>query len=119
MYDLVGRIETMNKKQLYVFFSFLALFLLIITGWVSRIMKGEIPIVDKMKRNLVESVADSNIYTMARWITELGSESFLIPFTIIMGLILVVIFRDWLPKLFFAGGTLISHLLNMGIKVLV
>lgn len=83
------------------------------------IMTGEVPYIDKWTRSFVELVADSNTYIIARWVTELGSESFLIPFTIIMGLILTIVFRDWMSALLFAGGTLMSHLLNMWIKVLV
>lgn len=97
----------------------LTIILFSIIGWIVTIMKGDLPYVDQWTRGLVETVADSNVYTMARWVTELGSKTFLIPFTIIMGLLLIVIFRDWLPALFLAGGTLISHLLNMWIKELV
>ncbi len=114
-----GEIYLMNKKQSYIYLFLLAFIFILITDWIVTIMKGEIPYVDRWTRNFVELVADSNTYTFARWITELGSKSFLIPFTIVMGLILIVLFRDWLPALLFASGTLISYLLNMLIKVLV
>src|SRR5690625_3804642 len=103
----------MNKNQFYIYFSLLIFTLIVISNWIITIIKGEIPYVDQWTRDLVESVSGSTIYTMARWITELGSEAFLVPFTVIMGLILLVMFRDWLPALLFAGGTLMSHLLNM------
>lgn len=109
----------MDKRKSYLSYTLLAIILIWITSWIVTIKKGEIPFADQWTRGFVDLVADSNLYTMARWITELGSKSFLIPFTIVMGLILIVKFHDWLAALLFAGGTLISHLLNMGIKVLV
>src|SRR5699024_9058944 len=55
-------------------------------------------------------------YLIFRWITELGSKSFLLPFTIIMSLLLWYLFRDWLAGFLFAGGTVGSHLLKTLIK---
>lgn len=109
----------MNKKRSYIYFSLFIFILLLVIGWIVMIMTGNLPYIDKWTRSFVELVADSNTYIIARWVTELGSESFLIPFTIIMGLILTIVFRDWMSALLFAGGTLMSHLLNMWIKVLV
>lgn len=109
----------MRKKQYYLLLSLLAIIFITIIFWVATIMEGKLPYLDQRTRGFVGSVADTKIYTIARWMTELGSESFLIPFTVIMGIILWWMFRDWLPALIFAGGTLVSHLLNMLIKVLV
>lgn len=109
----------MSKKQSYIYISLLVIILIVITGWIVTIKKSELPFVDQWTRALVESVADTRLYIGARWITELGSESFLIPFTILVGIILIFVFKDWLPALLFAGGTLISHLLNKWIKVIV
>lgn len=77
------------------------------------------PYTDQWTRDFVEAIADSKLYTIARWVTELGSASFLIPFTIIFGLVLWRLFRSFLPALFFAGGVLASHLVNVLIKELV
>src|SRR5699024_11306057 len=45
--------------------------------------------------------------------------SFLIPFTLLVAIILWILCKDWLVALFFSGGTLLSHLLNMFIKNMV
>lgn len=108
----------MNKQQSYFYIS-LVVIMSVIIGWIVTIKKSGMPYVDQWTRAFVDSVAGTKLYIAARWITELGSESFLIPFTMIMGILLIFLWKDWLPALFFAGGTLMSHLLNMWIKVLV
>ena len=113
-----GEVHYMNKQQSFFYIS-LVVILSVITGWIVTIKKSGVPYIDQWTRSIVESVADTKLYIVARWITELGSESFLIPFTVIMGIILIVVYRDWLPALLFSGGTLFSHLLNMWIKILV
>lgn len=98
----------------------LILFALVIIGiWVMKILRGELPYVDQWTRALVERFDDTYVYTVFRWITELGSSSFLVPFTIVMAIVLWGMLRDYLTALIFAGGTLASHLLNILIKVLV
>src|SRR5690625_7248972 len=87
--------------------------------WNVKIMAGVVPYVDQWSREFVANIADSTVYLIFRWITELGSKSFLLPFTIIMSLFLWYLFRDWLAGFLFAGGTLGSHLLNTLIKGLV
>lgn len=82
-------------------------------------MHGTIPIVDRLTRDLVKSIADSDIYIIFRWLTELGSGTFLAPFTIIMAIVLGFLFRDWFPGVMFAGGTLLSYGVNVVIKVFV
>lgn len=109
----------MKNKQSYMYIFSIVILLSVITGWILTIKNSGVPYVDQWTRAVVDSVADTKLYFAARWITELGSESFLIPFTMIMGIILIFGCRDWVPALLFAGGTLMSHLLNMWIKILV
>lgn len=104
-----------NQNILYLFL--LAFILPVI--WVIKIMQGHMPYVDLWTRKFVETVADTNVYMIARWITNFGSAFFLVPFTIIVGVIIWIVFRDWLPALLFSGGTLVSHLINMLLKVIV
>lgn len=87
--------------------------------WVVKILRGHMPYVDLWTRGFVETVADTHIYSIARWITNFGSDFFLVPFTITVGIIIWFIYRDWLPALLFSGGTLVSHLTNMLLKVIV
>ncbi|MEC5423686.1 phosphatase PAP2 family protein [Virgibacillus sp. C22-A2] len=98
----------------------LALLTAVIIGiWIVKIITGNVPYVDQWTRDLVDTLGVSTIYAPFRWITNLGSEPFLLPFTIIVAVILWGLFRDWLPALFFAGGTLAAHMLNMLLKHLV
>lgn len=97
----------------------LALLLITIGIWLARIISGQIVYIDQMTRGLVETLADTHVYTFFRWLTELGSDTFLTPFTILMSLVLWLFFRDWLPALAFGLGTLSSHGLNILIKHLV
>lgn len=109
----------MSKRNLYLYFFLLAFVLFTTILWIVKIIQGTVPFVDQWTRDFVESLADSNLYFLFRWLTELGSGSFLTPFTIIMGIVLCFLFRDWLVGVMFASGTLLSHLLNVGIKVLI
>lgn len=109
----------MKKSKKYVLFGLLVVILATIMMWMITIVKGELPYFDQWTRSFVGTVADTSIYTMARWVTELGSEPFIILFTVMMGVLIWWMFRDWLPALFFSGGTFVSHLLNVLIKKLV
>lgn len=106
----------MNKLK--VFFLFLITLTMLLL-WSATIMKGEMPYIDQWTRGFVYSVSTSKLYVFARWVTELGSSTFLIPFTVVIGVFLWWFDRDWLASLIFSGGTLISYLLNMFIKMIV
>ncbi|MBY7143050.1 phosphatase PAP2 family protein [Virgibacillus sp. NKC19-3] len=107
-----------NKWVLFIFCLFV-LMLFVVGGWIGRILSGDVPYVDRWTYGLVAGLEDSWIYTFSRVMTEFGSWSFLLPFTIIMALILWRVFKDWFPALIFSGGTLMSHLLNLLIKEMV
>lgn len=109
----------MRKKShyLYVFLFVFILFTSVL--WAIEIMRGTIPIVDRFTRDFVVAMADSDIYFLFRWLTELGSGTFLAPFAIIMAFVLGFLFRDWFVGFMFAGGTLLSYGVNVVIKVLV
>ncbi|WP_461178823.1 phosphatase PAP2 family protein [Virgibacillus ainsalahensis] len=105
----------LNKWNYIILFLFVLL--VIVTGiWIVKIMTGTVPYIDQWTRGLVSEVDDSSIYTFFRCVTELGSSTFLVPFTIIMAFLLWWFLKDWLPALMFSGGTLVSHLLNQLIK---
>ncbi|MFD2760631.1 phosphatase PAP2 family protein [Lentibacillus juripiscarius] len=93
---------------------------LLTTGiWIVRIISGQQLYMDQLTRAYVEELAGTNTYTIFRWITELGSGTFLIPFVVIMSMVLWRLFRDWLPAVVFGLGTLSSYGLNILIKQLV
>lgn len=109
----------MSRKSLYFIIGLAVVMFMICIIWNVKIMAGVVPYVDQWSREFVANIADSTVYLIFHWITELGSKSFLFPFTIIMSLLLWYLFRDWLAGFLFAGGTLGSHLLNTLIKELV
>ena len=109
----------MSRKSIYFIIGLAVVMFMICIIWNVKIMAGVVPYVDQWSREFVANIADSTVYQIFRWITELGSKSFLLPFTIIMSLFLWYLFRDWLAGFLFAGGTLGSHLLNTLIKGLV
>lgn len=105
----------MPKKRFFGLIMLLA----VIGIWGVKIVQRRMPYVDQWSRTIVDASADSFVYDVFRSMTNLGSEPFMLPFTIAMGLLLCGLYRDWLQALFFAGGTLGAHLLNMAIKVFV
>lgn len=107
----------LRKRNIMI--ALFVLSLIAIGIWILEILKGKLPYVDQWTREIVSRFDGTYIYSIFRWMTELGSQSFLIPFIIIMTIILWVLFRDYLPALIFAGGTLISHLINVLIKNMV
>jgi len=92
---------------------------LIIFVWIIEIVNGGLPYVDQWTRPFVIKLNESKLYYFFRGMTELGSRSFLIPFTIAGSLLLWIIFRDWLPAIILSGGTLMTHLINMLVKILI
>ncbi|WP_240508091.1 phosphatase PAP2 family protein [Virgibacillus indicus] len=107
------------KKRNYIILFLLTMVLVTVGVWIVKIVKGNVPYVDQWTRELVARMDDTYIYTIFRWITNLGSEPFMVPFTVAAAIILWWAYRDWLPALIFAGGTLSSHMLNKLIKLLV
>ncbi|WP_026905677.1 phosphatase PAP2 family protein [Paucisalibacillus globulus] len=107
------------KRSHIVFTSFLIIMLGVISIWIFKITRGDIPYVDKWTRALVDTFPDTYIYTFFRTVTNLGSESFMYPFTAVITIILIILFRDWLPGLTFGLGIFITHQVNKLIKILV
>lgn len=108
----------MNRTKYVPLFIGLILYSFILF-WIYEIRMGQIPIVDKWTNQYVNYFSDTFLYDLFWAVTHLGSKSFLLPFTIFVGIILWILCKDWLVALFFSGGTLISHLLNMLIKNIV
>jgi len=109
----------MNKIKTYIYFSLVAIIFMILSIWLIKIFNGEMPYVDQWTRSFVHTIAESQLYEFAYWVTKLGSQTFLIPFTIVMGIFLWWLYDDWFPSFIFSGGTLMSYLLNEMIKLIV
>lgn len=84
--------------------------------WIIQIINGQIPYIDQITRSFVSQVAGSNVHMIFSWITNFGGKNFVIPFTITMAIILFFMYKNVIPSLFFAFGTLGAHLLNELIK---
>ncbi len=93
---------------------------LIVVGiWIGQILTGHVPFLDQWTRSTVADVSDTMLYQFFWSMTHLGSEFFMVPFTITMALGLSVLYRDWIQAVFFAGGTLATKFANSLIKHLV
>lgn len=79
-------------------------------------MNQKMPYIDLWTRSFVDLMAERKGYFLARSLTELGSDTFLVPFTFVMMFVLWILYRNWLPALIFSGGTLLSYFLNLLIK---
>ena len=111
--------EMRFNRNYWIISILLMVVLLVIGVWVVRILGGNMPYIDVWTRGPVELLSDTVIYTIFRNITELGSQWFLVPFVITAGIIIWIVYKDWLPAFIFSGGTLLSHGLNLLIKHLV
>ncbi|MFS0671938.1 phosphatase PAP2 family protein [Ornithinibacillus sp. 179-J 7C1 HS] len=107
------------KKRRIVLTTFLVVMLVIIGIWIIKVMSGDIPYLDQWTRALVNTFPDTYIYTFFRGVTNLGSESFMYPFTAIVAAILIILFRNWLPGVLFGLGIYATHQVNKLIKYLV
>jgi len=107
----------LHKRALYL--TMTGIVILIIGIWVIKIYKEQLPLVDMWTRDFVANLQDTAVFDFSRATTELGSRSFLIPFTIITAFFLFYIFKDWFPAFLLSGGTLGVHLFNKFIKRLV
>jgi len=88
--------------------------------WIGQIVQGKRPVLDIFLDDILRDfVSYEPIFMTARVLTELGSKPFVMPFVIVMAISLLIVFQSILPSLIFAGGTLMTHLINMFIKEIV
>lgn len=94
--------------------AFVILFLLTILI-VIEISLGKMPLIDEATRAYVPLFTGFS-YMFFRYITILGSKSFVIPFVIVFALFLYIKTKKWIPTLIFVGGVLFAHVLNVLLK---
>lgn len=88
--------------------------------WIYQIMNHKLPYLDQWTRDPVIGLdEDSILYEVFRFLTDLGSWPFIIPFVIIMAVVFWFLYQDWLPAVILSGGTLLTHYINVAIKHLV
>lgn len=108
----------MKRNKTIFLFLFIIIFA-VIGLWMYQIMNNRMPYVDIITRDLVGQLETSFLYAPFRMVTNLGSEFFLYPFVSIVAILLLIWFKHWLPPLLFAGGILMSHMINVGIKKMI
>lgn len=96
--------------------GFIILFLLTILI-VIEISLGKMPLIDVLTRDLV-ALFTGFTYVFFRYITILGSKSFIIPFVILFALFFYFKTKKWIPTLIFVGGVLFGHLINVLLKAM-
>lgn len=107
------------KKRHYIYLPFFAVVLFFLVSWFIIILRGEVPQTDRWVQNITLLYTDTFIYTFSRWMTELGTADFLIPFGIIMVFAIWWMMRDWFAGAVFGVGVLGTHMLHLTIKELV
>lgn len=106
----------LRKSRFIILFGLILTFVVI---WIAEIICGKLPYIDQWTRWIVTVVADTPIYDFFRFVTNFGSKSFLLPFTVVMALVIWGIYRNWQPAMFFAGGVLVAHVINVIMKVFI
>ncbi|MEN1970250.1 phosphatase PAP2 family protein [Lentibacillus sp. N15] len=105
------------KHVIYIFPLFLLLFLIVI--WGIKAYYGMIPYIDQWTNGYVENLGGTTFYTFFRWLTELGSGTFLVPFVIVISVLVWGMHRDWFSGLMVIIGAFFCYLLNSAIKLIV
>ncbi|WP_077623124.1 phosphatase PAP2 family protein [Sediminibacillus massiliensis] len=107
------------NKQNYFYISFFLLALIIVLFLTVNVMTSKMPVIDAWSRPAAESLDDTRAFIVFRWITELGSGTFITPFIIVASILLWIYSKDWLASIMLAGGTLLGYRANYWIKLLV
>lgn len=77
------------------------------------------PLLDQWSAPAAVALEQSLIFSIFRWITELGSGSFLIPFTVAFAIGLWIYTKDWLASIMCIAGLLLGYKANFWIKYVV
>jgi|SRR5690625_1667134 len=106
----------MNNTFKITHIFILALFTIMICWWIIELKQGKMPIMDQWTRGFVEMVKHTPVYSFFAWVTKLGSKPFILPFSIVMSVVIFFLYRNIVPVIFFAFGTLGARYLNRLIK---
>lgn len=108
-----------DKRMLLNAFFFLLASL--VAGYITyRIASDNIIFLDRWTESYVSGLNEGDfLFLIFRWITELGSATFLVPFSLVMAYILWRVSHNWLVVAFFAGGAVVGPYMNTVIKNLV
>ncbi len=109
----------MPVQQLSIRLTLFLIPVIFIILWIYELKQGKMPYIDQVTREFVSMIANTPVYTFFRWITELGSRTFVLPFTLIMMVILGWLTKSGIVPLIFGSGTLGAQLINRMIKQLI
>ncbi|SHH05292.1 phosphatase PAP2 family protein [Virgibacillus chiguensis] len=109
----------MRRSMMYLYATVFFIGVVLTLLWGYKVANQTMPYIDQWTRDVVERLDDTAIYTAFRWITELGSSSFTIPFVLVMAFVFWWMYRSIIPALIFSLGTLSTHYFNIVIKHLV
>lgn len=84
-----------------------------------RILTTEIPVLDRWAAPVVATNDHSWVFYLFRWITELGSGTFVTPLTIVVALIIGGAFKNWLGASLLGCGVFLGYRLNHWVKLMV
>jgi len=90
--------------------------LFICTLWIIlELMMNRVPFIDQVTRQFVP-MFPHGLHTFFRYVTELGSKTFVIPFVILFAIFIFFKTKKWSLAVLFAATPLFSHFLNLAIK---
>lgn len=83
------------------------------------VMSDQMPLIDKWSAPTVEDLGGTSIFIMFRWITELGSGTFVTPFIILFAILFFLGTRNWLAGFMIPLGSFFGYRVNYWIKLIV
>lgn len=107
-----------KRVLLNIFFFLLAS---LVAGYITyRVTANNITRLDRWMQPYVIDLSEGGaLFSIFRWITELGSATFLVPFSLFMAYILWRLSHNWLIISFFAVGAIVGPYMNKVLKKLV
>ncbi|MDL4842767.1 phosphatase PAP2 family protein [Aquibacillus rhizosphaerae] len=106
-------------KRNYFYVSFFILAVVSSILLTVRVISEDMPVIDLWASPLVANLDNTTIFSGFRWITELGSGTFITPFTILFSLFLWRFSKDWIASFMVVLGTFLGYRVNHWIKVLI
>ncbi|GAA5416697.1 hypothetical protein Pryu01_01735 [Paraliobacillus ryukyuensis] len=105
----------MQKRFIFHSTVVVSLFL----SWITwQVMHGTEPIIDQWSSRFVNQWTGTTFFSIFRWITELGSGSFITPFILIVALLYLLWTKKWFASIWIVAGSFLGYRLNGWIKLI-
>ncbi|WP_182200136.1 phosphatase PAP2 family protein [Paraliobacillus salinarum] len=105
-----------KKKKIELTILLVTIALSIVT---IKVIMGVEPYIDQWSNKYVQVWNDTILFHIFRWVTELGSGSFITPFVLVFVVVYYWLFRKMAAGIWIAVGALLGYRLNHWIKILV